>query len=130
MKLNKQMHENEQDLSDHPTNPVYENTPFNQRRLGGERTRRQDVTVKSFEKRCAHGPKLSAHAALNQIRGVLQRVDTDLGNSLDTIAHRELMKSIAWRINDAALLALIEAWLEITIEKATVKKNLEDSSHS
>ena len=130
MKWNEQRHENEQGLSDHPTNPVYENTPFDQRTLSGERTRCQDVTVKSFEKRCAHRPKLSAHAALNQIRGLLQRVDTDLGNSLDTVAHRELMKSIAWRINDAALLALIEAWLEIAIEKATRKIFMEDSSRT
>jgi len=34
------------------------------------------------------------------------------------------MKSIAWRVSDAAMMALIEAWLEIAIEKATPKKHL------
>ena len=38
------------------------------------------------------------------------------GNYFDTIAQRQLMKSIALRVNDAAMLALIEAWLEIAIE--------------
>ena len=128
MKLNKQMNENEQALADHPMNTVYENAPFDERTLSGDRTLCQDDTVKSFEKQSVHRPKLSAYAAINQIRGLLQRVDTDLSNSVDTIAHRELMKSIAWRINDAAMLALIEAWLDIAIEKATRKTSMEGSS--
>ena len=48
--------------------------------------------------------------------GLLQRVDAGPGNYFDTIAQRQLMKSIALRVNDAAMLALIEAWLEIAIE--------------
>jgi hypothetical protein len=106
MKWNKQMHENEQGLSDHPTNPIYENRPFDRRTFSGDRTQCQDVTVKSFEKRCAHRPKLSAHAALNQIRGLLQRVDTDLGHSVDTAAHRELIYRDMELSGDADLVAV------------------------
>ena len=84
----------------------------------------QDDTVGSFEEQCAHRQKLTAHDAIGRIRGLLQRVDTDLSSCIDTIPNRELMKSIAWRVSDAAMMALIEAWLEIAIEKATPKKHL------
>lgn len=113
---------------DHPMNTVYQNTPFDQPRLGGGPTRGQDDTVNPFEKQCAHRPKLSAHAAIRRIRGLLQRVETD--SSVDTVAHRELMKSIAWRVNEAAMLALIEAWLDVATEKATRKTFMEDASRA
>jgi hypothetical protein len=48
------------------------------------------------------------HDAIKRIRGLLQRVDTDLSSCFDSKANRELMKSTAWRVNDAAMLALIE----------------------
>jgi len=105
-------------------NTVYENTPFDQPMLSGDGTPCQDDTVESFEEQCAHRPKLTAHDAIRRIRGLLQRVDTDLSSCIDTIPNRELMKSIAWRVSDAAMMALIEAWLEIAIEKATPKKHL------
>ena len=124
------MQQNEQGLSDHPRNPAYEDTPFGQRALSEQQTKCQDDTVKSFEKQWAHRPKLSAYAALNQIRGLLQRVDTDLSNCVDTGAHRELMKSIAWRINHTVLLALIEAWLDLAVEKAARKTLIKDSSRN
>ena len=62
------------------------------------------------------GPKLRAHDLISEAHGLLQRVDAGPGNYFDTIAQRQLMKSIALRVNDAAMLALIEAWLEIAIE--------------
>ena len=40
------------------------------------------------------------------------------------------MKSIAWRVNDAAMLALIEAWLEISIEASDgIGKRRRSSNH-
>jgi len=89
--------------------------------LSGDGTPCQDDTVESFEEQCAHRPKLTAHDAIRRIRGLLQRVDTDLSSCIDTIPNRELMKSIAWRVNDAAMMGLIEAWLEIAIERAPPK---------
>ena len=102
---------------------AYEKTPFDQNMLSANGTQRQNDTVKS---QCADRPKLSAHEAIRQIRGLLQQVDTDLSTYFNTEAYRELMKSIVWRVNDAAMLALIEAWLEIAIEKATPQKHLRE----
>ena len=61
------------------------------------------------------------------MHGLLQRVDANLGSYFDTVAHRELMKSIAWRVSDTAMLALIEAWLGIAIEQSDSKGILDRS---
>ena len=61
--------------------------------------------------------KLKTHEVINKVRGLLRRTDANLGSYSDTEAQRELMKSIASRVNDAAMLALLEAWLEIACER-------------
>jgi hypothetical protein len=76
----------------------------------------QADAVKSLKEQYAGRLKLRAHDLISEAHGLLQRVDAGPGNYFDTIAQRQLMKSIALRVNDAAMLALIEAWLEIAIE--------------
>jgi hypothetical protein len=48
-------------------------------------------------------------------------VDADLSSYFDTIPHHELMKSIAWRVSDGAMLALIKSWLEMAVEEDSGK---------
>ena len=70
----------------------------------------------------AYRPKRSAHDALRAVHGLLHRgytevVDADLSGYFDTIPHHELMKSVARRVSDGALLALIKRWLEMAVEE-------------
>src|SRR5271170_3325774 len=92
---------------------VYEDTPFDQWTLNGNGAQCQDDAPKSLEEQHADPLKLRAHDLISEVHRLLPRIDADLGSYFDTIAQRELMKSIAWRVDDAAMLALIEAWLEI-----------------
>jgi len=64
----------------------------------------------------------SAHDAIRAIHGLLNRgyrevVDCDLSGYFDSIPHAQLMKSIARRVSDGALLALLKAWLETPVEE-------------
>ena len=66
-------------------------------------------------------PGRSAHDAIRAIHGKVQAgysevVDADLSGSFDTIPHHELMKSLARRIRDGAMLALLKRWLELAGE--------------
>ncbi len=65
-------------------------------------------------------PKKSAHQALGDIKDALFRghtevVDADLSKYFDTISHTNLMKIVAERISDAAVLHLIKMWLKAPI---------------
>jgi group II intron reverse transcriptase/maturase len=55
------------------------------------------------------------HALLNS--GHQEVVDADLSGYFDSIPHAELMKSVARRVSDGRLLALIKAWLEAPVEE-------------
>jgi RNA-directed DNA polymerase len=50
---------------------------------------------------------------LNQ--GHREVVDCDLSGYFDSIPHHELMKSVARRVSDGAILALIKAWLQTAV---------------
>ena len=71
-------------------------------------------------------PGRSAHDAIRQIHGWLNRgfrevVDADLSGYFDTIPHQELMKSVARRVRDGAMLQLIRKWLEMPVEEQDPK---------
>ena len=74
------------------------------------------------EEQYAYRPQRSAHDAINEVQGLLNRgyrevVDADLSSYFDTIPHHELMKSLARRISDGAMLELIKSWLEMAVEE-------------
>jgi len=94
--------------------PLYGEPPFDQWALDGSGTQCQDDARKSLAEQQAGQLKLRTHHLISEVHRLLQGVDADL----DTTPQRELMKSIACHVNDAAMLALIEAWLEISIEAA------------
>src|SRR5215510_268809 len=55
------------------------------------------------------------HQLLNTGHG--QIVDADLSGYFDSIPHTELLKSVARRIVDGAMLHLIKMWLEVPVEE-------------
>ena len=70
----------------------------------------------------AYRPQRNAHDAVKEVHGLLNRgyrevVDADLSSYFDTIPHPELMKSIARRVSDGAMLSLIKGWLEMAVEE-------------
>ena len=99
------------------TNTICQGAPFDQRTLNGNRVEGQNDGLKSLQERYDNRLKLSTHEVISKVRGLLRRADAKVGSYCDTEAQRELMKSIASRVNDAAMLALLEAWLEIARER-------------
>jgi RNA-directed DNA polymerase len=80
------------------------------------------------EEQYAYRPKRSAHDAIGEVHGLLNRgytevVDADLSSYFDTIPHHELMKSVARRVSDGAVLAVIKSWLEMAVEEDNGKGN-------
>jgi RNA-directed DNA polymerase len=70
----------------------------------------------------AYRPGRSALDAVEQVRRLLvsghgQVVDADLSGYFDSVPHAELMKSLARRIVDGAMLHLIKMWLEAPVEE-------------
>jgi RNA-directed DNA polymerase len=64
--------------------------------------------------RNAHDAIGTVHKLVNQ--GHRNVVDADLSGYFDTIPHHELMKSVARRVSDGAVLWLIQQWLEMPVE--------------
>ncbi len=65
-------------------------------------------------------PQRSAHQAIDQVsdallKGHRQVIDADLSKYFDTIPHAKLLKVLAERINDGAVLALIKQWLKAVV---------------
>ena len=64
----------------------------------------------------------SAKDAVNRVHSLLRTghhevVDADLSNYFGEIPHAELMKSLARRISDGAMLGLIKSWLVMPVEE-------------
>ena len=62
----------------------------------------------------------NAHDAIRAVHGWLNRgyrdvVDCDLSGYFDSIPHFELMKSVARRVSDGSMLALIKKWLQMPV---------------
>ena len=67
-------------------------------------------------------PGRSAVQAVQQVhqelaRGKTEVVDADLSKYFDTIPHAELMKCLARRVADLAVLHLIKMWLKVPVEE-------------
>jgi len=65
-------------------------------------------------------PERDAHQALDAIKGALDQgmywiIDADLASYFDTIPHDRLMKAVAERVVDGAMLALVKMFLEAPI---------------
>ena len=74
------------------------------------------------EEQYAYRAGKSANDAVNRVHSLLNTghhevVDADLSNYFGEIPHAELMRSIARRISDGAMLGLIRAWLEMPVEE-------------
>jgi group II intron reverse transcriptase/maturase len=68
------------------------------------------------------------HQLLNTGHG--QIVDADLSGYFDSIPHADLLKSVARRIVDGAMLHLIKMWLEASVEETDEKGNKHRSTRS
>ena len=67
-------------------------------------------------------PKRAAHHAMEDIKDALfkghsQVIDADLSKYFDTIAHDKLLKVIAERTVDKAILSILKQWLKATVIK-------------
>jgi RNA-directed DNA polymerase len=68
------------------------------------------------------------HKLLNT--GHKQIVDADLSGYFDSIPHSDLLKSVARRIVDGAMLHLIKMWLEVPVEETDEKGNKHRSTRN
>jgi RNA-directed DNA polymerase len=66
--------------------------------------------------RSAHDAVRHVHALVNA--GYTEVVDADLSGYFDSIPHPELLTSVARRVSDGSVLALLKAWLEVPVEEA------------
>jgi RNA-directed DNA polymerase len=83
----------------------------------------------------AYRPERSALDAVRQVHQLLntgqgQVVDADLSGYFDSIPHAELLKSVARRIVDGAMLHLIKMWLEAPVEETDEKGNKHQSTRN
>jgi RNA-directed DNA polymerase len=69
----------------------------------------------------------AVHQALKV--GYTQVVDADLSKYFDTIPHAELMRSVARRVCDGAMLHLVKMWLEAPIQEESDKGKPTRRSH-
>jgi len=68
----------------------------------------------------------SALDAIQRVQALMDQghtevIDADLSGYFDSIPHAELMKSVARRVSDRRLLALLKAWLEMPVEESDAR---------
>jgi group II intron reverse transcriptase/maturase len=68
------------------------------------------------------------HKLINTGHG--QIVDADLSSYFDSVPHAELMRSVARRVVDAAMLHLIKMWLEAPVEETDERGNKRRSTRN
>jgi RNA-directed DNA polymerase len=68
------------------------------------------------------------HKLINTGRG--QIVDADLSSYFDSVPHSELLKSVARRVVDGAMLHLIKMWLEAPVEETDERGNTHRSTRN
>jgi group II intron reverse transcriptase/maturase len=68
------------------------------------------------------------HKLINTGHGEI--VDADLSSYFDTLPHSELLKSVARRVVDGAMLHLIKMWLEAPVEETDGRGNKHRSTHN
>ena len=68
------------------------------------------------------------HTLIN--RGHGQIVDADLSSYFDSVPHAELMRSVARRVVDGAMLHLIKMWLEAPVEETDERGNKRRSTRN
>jgi RNA-directed DNA polymerase len=78
--------------------------------------------------RSALGAVRHVHKLINT--GHRQIVDADLSGYFDSIPHSELLKSVARRVVDGAMLHLIKMWLEIPVEEIDERGNKRRSTRN
>jgi group II intron reverse transcriptase/maturase len=83
----------------------------------------------------AYRPGQSALEAVQQVQALMKQghtevVDADLSGYFDSIPHAELMKSVARRVSDRSLLALIKAWLEMPVEESDKRGNVQRTTRN
>jgi RNA-directed DNA polymerase len=76
----------------------------------------------------AYRPGRSALDAVQQAQALMKQghtevIDADLSGYFDSIPHAELLKSVARRVSDGQLLALIQAFLEMPVEETDARGN-------
>ena len=81
-------------------------------------TRQADLPPEQYAYRCGR----NAQQAVVEVRELVFRghsevVDADLADYFGSIAHAELLKSVARRIVDRRVLHLIKMWLECSVEE-------------
>lgn len=70
----------------------------------------------------AYRAKRNAQQAVRQVQGLVRRghhevVDADLSGYFDSIPHAQLMRSVARRVSDRQMLALVKQWLVAPVEE-------------
>src|SRR5271157_5468230 len=83
----------------------------------------------------AYRPDRSALAAVQQVHKLINTgygeiVEADLDSYFDTLPHAELLKSVARRVVDAAMLHLIRMWLEAAVEETDERGNKHRSTRN